>query len=163
MRRRRRGITLYEVVIALVIFSGAIAAISEGVSTGVRAALQSRLQSQAILLCESKMGEVMGGVVPRSSTGETSFAEPQLQGWTWAVSVKPGPRTGLQAIQVDVAYKLAGDNVDATFSLSRLVRDQSAFVTSETAIIANNQAQALEAAQQAASTQSQTSQSSGSN
>ena len=60
----RRGITLYEVVIALVIFSGSIAAISEGVSTGVRAALQSRLQSQAILLCESKMGEVMAGVVP---------------------------------------------------------------------------------------------------
>jgi type II secretion system protein I len=159
----RRGITLYEVVIALVIFSGAIAAISEGVSTGVRAALQSRLQSQAILLSESKMGEVMAGVVPRSSSGETSFAEPQLQGWTWAVSVKPGPHTGLQLIEVDVAYKLAGDSVNASFSLERLVRDPSAFVTSETATIANNQAQALQAAQQAASTQSQTSQPSGQN
>lgn len=154
----RRGITLYEVVIALIIFTGAVAAISEGVSTGVRAALQSRLQSQAILLCESKMGEVMAGVVPRASTSETSYAEPQLQGWTWAVSVKPGPQNGLQLIQVDVAYKLAGDSVDATFSLSRLVRDPSVFITSETAVIANNQAQALQAAQQAAAAQQQSGQ-----
>jgi type II secretion system protein I len=155
----RRGITLYEVVIALVIFSGAIAAISEGVSTGVRAALQSRLQSQAILLSESKMGEIIAGVVPRSSAGETAFTESQLQGWTWAVNVKAGPQNGLQLVQVDVAYKLAGDSVDASFSLARYVRDPSAFITSETAVIANNQAQALEAAQQAA----QQSQSSGQN
>jgi general secretion pathway protein I len=158
----RRGITLYEVVIALVIFSGAMAAISEGVSTGVRAALQSRLQSQAILLCESKMGEVMAGVVPHSTTGETSFTEAQLQGWTWALNVKPGPQTGLMAVQVDVTYKLAGDSVDASFSLQRLVRDQSAFVTSETAVVATNQAQALQAAQSAAA-QQQTGQSSGQN
>jgi type II secretion system protein I len=150
----RRGITLYEVVIALVIFSGAIAAISEGVSTGVRAALQSRLRSQAILLCESKMGEVMAGVVPRSSAAESTFTEPQLQGWTWSLNVKPGPQNGLQLVQVDVAYKLSGDAVDASFSLERLVRDPSAFVTSETAVIANNQAQALQAAQQAAQNQS---------
>jgi general secretion pathway protein I len=144
----RRGITLYEVVIALVIFAGAMAAISEGVSTGVRAALQSRLQSQAILLCESKMGEVIAGVVPRSSVGESAFTEPQLEGWTWGLSVKPGPHTGLMLVQVDVAYRLAGESVDASFSMERLVRDPSAFVTSETAVIANNQAQALQQAQQ---------------
>jgi general secretion pathway protein I len=151
----RRGITLYEVVIALVIFSGAVAAISEGVSTGVRAALQSRLQSQAILLCESKMGEVIAGAVPRSSTGETSFSEAQLQGWAWSLNVKPGQQNGMMAVQVDVTYKLAGDSVDASFSLQRLIRDQSAFVTSETAVIANNQAQALQSAQAAAAQQTQ--------
>ena len=60
----RRGITLYEVVIALVIFSGSVAAISEAVSTGMRAAVQSRLQSQAILLAQSKMQEVIAGSFP---------------------------------------------------------------------------------------------------
>lgn len=73
--------------------------------------------------------------------------------------MKPGPQNGLQLVQVDVAYKLAGDSVDGSFSLERFVRDPTAFVTSETAIIAANQAQALEAAQQAA----QQTQSSGQN
>jgi len=144
----RRGITLYEVVIALVIFSGAMAAISEGISTGVRAALQSRIQSQAILLCQSKMGEVIAGVVPHTSVGESAFTEPQLEGWKWGLSVKPGPHTGLLLVEVDVTYRLAANSVDASFSLERLVRDQSAFVTSETAAIANAQKQALEQAQQ---------------
>jgi type II secretion system protein I len=149
----RRGITLYEVVIALVIFSGAIAAISEGISTGVRAALQSRIQSQAILLCESKMGEVMAGVVPRSSVAESAFTEPQLDGWKWGLSVKPGPHTGLMLVEVEVNYRIAGDAVDASFSLERLVRDPSAFVTSETAAIATAQQQALEQARETAQAQ----------
>ena len=85
---------------------------------------------------------------------ESTFTEPQLQGWTWSLNVKPGPQNGLQLVQVDVAYKLSGDAVDASFSLERYIRDPSAFVTSETAVIANNQAQALQAAQQAAQNQS---------
>jgi general secretion pathway protein I len=145
----RRGITLYEVVIALVIFSGAVAAISEGVSTGMRAAVQARLQSQAILLCQSKMGEVQAGVVPRTSTAEAAFPDAALEGWKWGMNVKPGPRTGVMLIQVDVVYRLAGQSVDASFSLERYVRDPNAFVTSETAVIANAAATALQQAQQA--------------
>lgn len=144
----RRGITLYEVVVALVIFAGAIAAISEGVSTGVRAALQSRLQSQAILLCQSKMGEVVAGAVPRSSMGETAFTESGLEGWTWALSVKPGPHTGVQLVEINVAYQPAANSVDASFSLERLVRDPAAFVTSETLAVQNAQKQALQQALQ---------------
>ncbi len=114
-----------------------MAAISEAVSTGMRAAVQSRLQSQAILLCQSKMGEVLSGVVPPQSLAESAFPEPQLQGWKWGLSVKPGPHNGLLLVDVDVAYRLAGDSVDASFSLERLVRDQSAFATSTTADVAN--------------------------
>jgi type II secretion system protein I len=144
----RRGITLYEVVVALVIFAGAMAAISEAVSTGMRAAVQSRLQSQAILLCQSKMGEVISGVVPPQSQAESAFPEPQLQGWKWGLSVKPGPHTGLLLVEVDVAYRLAGDSVDASFSVARLVRDQSAFTSSTTAAIADAAKTALQQAQQ---------------
>jgi len=136
----RRGITLYEVVIALVIFAGSMAAISEAISTGMRASLQSRMQSQAILLCQSKMGEVLGGVIPRQSLSESSFTEPQLQGWKWSLSVKPGPHTGLLLVEIDVANRLSGDAVDASFSLARLVRDPTAFATSETAATAANAA-----------------------
>jgi type II secretion system protein I len=144
----RRGITLYEVVVALVIFAGSMAAISEAISTGVRAALQSRLQSQAILLCQSKMGEVIAGAVPRQSMAEAAFQEPYLQGWKWSLSVKPGPHTGLLLVEVDVAYRLAGNSVDGSFSLARLVRDQTAFASSASAAATENAANAAAAAQQ---------------
>ena len=144
----RRGITLYEVVIALVIFSGSIAAISEAVSTGMRAAVQSRLKSHAILLAQSKMQEVIAGVVPRQSVAESAFNEPQLEGWKWALNVKPGPHTGVMLVEVEVSYRLSGPSIDGSFSMERLVRDPSAFLTNEAAEIANAQATALQQLQQ---------------
>ncbi len=58
---QHRGLTLFEVVIAMAIFAGAITALSQALSTATRAALQARLQSQAVLLCQTKMAEVVGG------------------------------------------------------------------------------------------------------
>jgi general secretion pathway protein I len=127
----RRGITLYEVVLALAIFAGSMAAISQTIMTGTRAALQSRLQSQAILLSESKMGEIIAGLVPPRSAGG-SFAEPGLEGWTWNATVQPGPRAGIFSVEVTVARPSSGSGVDASFSLTRLVRDQLAFINSAT-------------------------------
>ena len=83
----QRGITLYEVVIALAIFSGAIVALFEALSTATRAALQARMQSQAVLLAESKMAEVVGGAMQPTSTGDVSFEESGLEGWTYSVNV----------------------------------------------------------------------------
>ena len=83
------------------------------------------------------MGEVLAGVVPPQSLAESAFTEPQLQGWKWGLSVKPGPHTGLLLVEVDVAYRLAGESIDSSFSLERLVRDQSAFATSTTTAIQN--------------------------
>ncbi|MDB5339359.1 MAG: hypothetical protein JWN70_4978, partial [Planctomycetaceae bacterium] len=58
VRCRRRGLTLFEVLIALVIFVGAMAAIGQLVANGVRAALQARFQTQAAMMCEAKLAEV---------------------------------------------------------------------------------------------------------
>ena len=138
----RRGITLYEVVLALAIFAGAMAAVSQVVATGARAALQARLQSQAILLCESKMGEVIAGVTQAQPISEATFAsDPTLDGWTWSLAVQPGPRTGVMSVAVSVACRRAGSQVDASFTMTRLVRDLTAFATSETQ--AEQQAQTL--------------------
>lgn len=139
----RRGITLYEVVLALAIFAGAMAAIAQVVATGARAALQARLQSQAVMLCESKMGEVVGGVTPAQPISEATFSsDPSLDGWTWSLAIQPGPRTGVMSVAVSVACRRAGAQVDATFTLTRLVRDLTAFGTSETQ--AQQQAQAAQ-------------------
>jgi general secretion pathway protein I len=143
----RRGITLYEVVLALAIFSGAMAAISQVIATGARAALQARLQS--LLLCESKMGELIGGVIPAQPVSEASFtSDPSLDGWTWSLAINTGPRTGVSSVEVSVACRRAGSQVDASFTVARLVRDLTAFTTSTIQTQQQAQSTALEQLQQ---------------
>jgi general secretion pathway protein I len=126
----KRGITLYEVVIALAIFAGAIAAVSQALTTATRAALQSRLQSRAVLLCQSKMSEVIGGVVPPTSSGEVPFSDPGLEGWTWNINVTPATHIGINQVEVTVRCPQGGNSIDASFTMTRMLRDPQAFVTS---------------------------------
>ncbi|HET6328936.1 MAG TPA: hypothetical protein VFG04_29905 [Planctomycetaceae bacterium] len=128
----RRGITLYEVVIAIAIFAGAIVALSEALTTATRAALQSRMQSQAVLLCETKMAEVVAGATPATSSGEVPFTDPGLEGWTWSVNVNPATHAGINQVEITVNRRQGANSVDASFTLTRLLRDPQAFVTSAT-------------------------------
>jgi type II secretion system protein I len=144
----RRGITLYEVVLALAIFAGAMAAISQAIATGTRAALQARLQSQAMLLCESKMAEVVSGAIPPLSVAESPFEEEGLDGWTWSLIVGDGPRVGLVLVEVEVACRRVGDSVDASFSFSRLVRDPQALAASSNVAAAASTASSTSASGQ---------------
>jgi general secretion pathway protein I len=146
-----RGITLYEVVIALAIFSGAVVALFEALSTATRAALQARMQSQAVLLAETKMAEVVGGAIPATSSGDVPFTDAGLEGWSYSITVAPATHAGINQIQVSVFCRQAPSSVDASFTMARLLRDQQAFVTSATqaaktkalqAGVANQQSQA---------------------
>jgi general secretion pathway protein I len=127
---QHRGLTLFEVVIAMAIFAGAITALSQALSTATRAALQARLQSQAVLLCQTKMAEVVGGAISSSGSGESSFNEPGLDGWTYRVNMTAGAHTGINQVEVTVQCRQAEQAVDASFTMIRLVRDQQAFVSS---------------------------------
>ncbi len=130
--RTPRGITLYEVVIAIAIFAGAVVALSEALTTATRAALQSRMQSQAVLLCETKMAEVVAGATPATSSGEVPFTDPGLEDWTWSVSVNPANHAGINQVEITVSRRQGPNGVDASFKLARLLRDPQAFVTSAT-------------------------------
>jgi prepilin-type N-terminal cleavage/methylation domain-containing protein len=120
-RGRRRGLTLLEVLISLLIFVGAMAAIGQLISNGVRGAVQSRLETQAILRCESKVAEVVAGVIPLQPTGAVPF--PDNPSWTWSLQMQPGPHPDLLLFQVTVEHA-AGSNVGrTTFRLTRLLRN----------------------------------------
>jgi general secretion pathway protein I len=143
----KRGFTLYEVVIALAIFAGAIAALSQALSTATRAALQSRMQSQAVLLCETKMEEIVGGVTPATSSGDVPFTDAGLEGWSWSVNVA-SPRTGINQVEVTVQCRQLENSIDASFTLTRMIRDQQAFVTTAVQAAKQKAAQAGVAQQQ---------------
>jgi len=145
----RQGLSLLEVVIALAIFMGSIAAIGQLIATGVRGAVQARLQSQAVLRAETKMSEVVAGFTPLQGASG-AFADDPL--WSWSVTSSSGSVDGLYMVNVTVAHSSATTAGKQSYVLCRLVRDP------QVAIDAYKKAQ--EAAAAAASTGSSSSSSS---
>ena len=123
----RTGMTLYEVVLSLTLFLGAMLAISQIISIGSRAAIQSRLQTQAILRCESKLSEILAGVEPMESVSNAQFEE-ETANWVWSLEIGPGPHEVLLDLTVSVSHISQDGNPDSTFSLRRFVRDPQLFV-----------------------------------
>lgn len=118
--KNRKGLSLLEVVVALAIFMGAIAAIGQLISTGVRGAVQARLQSQAVLRAETKMAEVVAGAVSLHGASG-SFADDPA--WAWSVSSAAGTQAGLYIVDVTVTHQSATTAGNQSYSLRRLVRD----------------------------------------
>jgi general secretion pathway protein I len=116
-----RGLSLFEVIVALAIFMGSIAAIGQLVSNGVRGAVQAKLQSQATLRAETKMAEVVSGVVPLHSA--TSGVFPDDPSWSWNVAVVAGSHEGLYFVEVTAAHASTAAAGKQSYSLRRLVRD----------------------------------------
>ena len=117
----RAGLTLFEVIISLAIFMASIAAIGQLISTGVRAAVQARLQSQAVLRAESKMAEVVAGLV--TLQGSASGAYPDDPTWTWSIATAAGPHANLYLVEVTAMHDAKTSAGRQSYSLRRLVRD----------------------------------------
>ncbi|MSR59971.1 MAG: prepilin-type N-terminal cleavage/methylation domain-containing protein [Planctomycetaceae bacterium] len=154
--RARAGFSLFEVVIALAIFVVSIAAIGQLVSSGVRGAVRSRLQTQAVMRGESKMAELVAGVASLQSASNTPFTDNPA--WSYSVSLLPGPHNDLYIVDLTVACTGTGDLSSTSFSLRRLVRDPAVILEMEKA---KEEAQAEQAARQSSSSSSTTSGSSG--
>jgi general secretion pathway protein I len=114
-------------VLSLTLFLGAMLAISQIIAIGSRAAVQSRLQTQAILRCESKLSEILAGVEPMESVSNAQFEE-DTANWVWSLEIEPGPNEVLLDLTVSVSHISQTGNSDSTFSLRRLVRDPQLFI-----------------------------------
>ena len=110
-RRARRGLTLFEVVISLGILLGALAAVSQLISIGSRAAVQSQVRTQAILRCESKLSEILASAEMMQAVEDMPF-EDQEPGWAWSLYVAEGPHIDLLELEVTVTH--TGQNRLAT-------------------------------------------------
>lgn len=95
-----------------------MAAVSQLITTGTQASVQSRLRSQAILLCETKMAEVVAGAVPLQVVNGATMPEATPE-WTWSLVMGPGPQTGVLQVRVTVSHQSGR----AGYTLTRLMRD----------------------------------------
>ena len=116
----RKGLSLFEVLIALAIFVCSMAAIGQLVSSGVRAAVQARLQSQAVLRAETKMAEAVAGITNLHGASGTFTDDPT---WSWAVASTQSQHEGLYLVEVTVAHAGLTTSAKQSFALRRLVRD----------------------------------------
>jgi general secretion pathway protein I len=127
----RTGFTLFEVVLAVGIFLGAIAVVAQIIDTGSRAARQAELQSAAVLRCESQMNEIVSGAVALASEEAVAFTDdPQ---WSWSLTLLEGPHADVLALEVLVVHTRRDGRVDAQFALRRLMRNPDLFLNAAAA------------------------------
>ena len=121
----RRGLTLLEVILGLAIFVGSLAVISKLVELGVRGAEYAQLQTRAVMLAESKMGELLAGIVTLDSASGDTF--PEDPAWQWTLSSSNGPVDGLVWVSITVYPSSTGElalhRERLEFTLSRWLFD----------------------------------------
>ena len=125
-RNARRGLTLLEIILALTIFFGAMAALSQLAWSGSRAAIQARLKTQAIVRCEAKLAEVLAGIEALGPKSNVAF--PDDSKWTYSVSIGDSPFPDLLQVQVTVGHTGNNSLANVQFSLNRWMRDPSIFL-----------------------------------
>ncbi len=129
---RRRGLTIFEVFLALTLLLGSLAVLSQHIAVGTGAGVRGRLQTQAALVAETKLAEVLGGVEPMSAASGAAVAEAG-PGWTWALEVTAGPQEDLLDLAVTASHVDSAGDTDASFILRRLVRDPQIYLDAASA------------------------------
>lgn len=122
----RRGLTLLEIVLSLVIFGGSMVALSQLASSGSRAAVQGRLKTQATIRCEAKLNEVLAGIEPMQSTSGVAF--PDNSSWTWSMVVTPSSHPELVQLDVSVSHQGRSRLANVNVTLRRWAREQVLFI-----------------------------------
>ena len=100
-RSDRSGLSLLEVMLALAILGGALAAIGELMRIGARNAEIARDLTTAQLLCESTVAELQLGFLPIQSVGPMPVTDLQYQTeWMYTITVQPIDQEGLTSVVV---------------------------------------------------------------
>lgn len=129
----RRGLSLLEVLLALAILGGALAAIGELMRVGTRSAEESRDETTAQLLAETIMSEVSAGLIPLQSLATAQVDDPMYQlDWTYSLNVEQVDQQGLVAVWVTVQQNTEQYARPVTYSVSRWMIDPESMTTEAT-------------------------------
>jgi general secretion pathway protein I len=127
---KRAGFSLLEVILALAILAGSIAVLGEASRLALRNAEVARDTAKAQLLCESKMAEIVVGIVPAESVGTTTFDETTTNSveadepaWVYVIEIEPTDEEGLIAVRVTVTRDMPAAKQPVSFSLVRWLPD----------------------------------------
>ena len=122
--KARRGITLMEVLVALVILLFSCIAIYQLVSMGTDRAIDVKYYARASMLCQSKLEELKFGAEPLTGGGPTAFKEDGDADYQYEIHVESGEIDELRLKKVRVTVKREKtDGRAVEVSLSCLILD----------------------------------------
>jgi Tfp pilus assembly protein PilV len=122
-RRCVRGLTLLEVILALIILGGALVAVGELIRTASRSARDARDATSAQVIADSLMSEIAAGVVPPQPIERQ--ADPIDPDFVVSVMVERPTQAGLIQVMVLVerADAIAAGRKSEGFRLVRWMLD----------------------------------------
>ena len=132
MSRTRRGLSLLEVMLALAILGLSLATIGELLRVGSRNAEMARDLTTAQILCETKMAEIVCGMLPAMTTTDSPIVDAGSgNDWLYAVETQPvAGQDGLLAVRVIVQQNPEFVFRPASFALVRWIIDPNSQTTS---------------------------------
>ena len=121
LRTPHSGFTLLEVILALAILAGAVAAIGELVRVGVHNAEVARQLTRAEMLCEGISDQIAGNAISATSaSGVQCDDDPRF---LYSVSVDQANQSGLLTVQVTVVRDLPAGEHPVPFKITRWMVD----------------------------------------
>ena len=120
-RRKRSGLTLLEVIVAMTIFMASGILIYQLVSLGNDRALDVQLHSRASMLCQSKLEELKIGVEPLNGTSGQAFSGDDAD-FQYDIAVDDGVLMDLKKVTVTVKLERDGRTLTQV-SLCQLIID----------------------------------------
>jgi type II secretion system protein I len=119
-RRSRNAFTLLEVILALAILAGAVAALGELIRTGMLNAQAARDLTRAELVAETVVSEVMAGALAPSASN-TPWDEDSR--WLYSVSTESASQAGLLALTVTVVRDAPPAQHPVSYTIKRWMVD----------------------------------------
>ena len=131
--RRRRGLSILEAVVAAGIFVAAMAMLGQLLDVGMRQVDIDRMQTVALLRCESTMEEIAAGIRPLESAEQstpTPIPDPEDPRWQTVIFSEPTEVEALLRVTVVVEFRedpesAADGEPSYREALTRLVPDRS--------------------------------------
>ena len=137
-RQNRCGLTLMEIILAIVIFGGVVAILGEVGRNALRSAAFARDMTQAELICESIMGMLLAGVIPLDiqteiplesleseypDTNAISFNSRAEPLWYYSIDIYSTEEEGLLEVVVTVHQNRPNEQRPITCRLLRWMID----------------------------------------
>lgn len=128
----RSGFSLLEVILALAILAGAIVVLGEANRLALRNAEIARDMGKAQLLCESKLSEIVTGIVPAEPVENAPFdatttasIDANEPAWLYTIETAQVDEAGLLSVRVTVTRDVPAGQHPVRFSLVRWLPDPS--------------------------------------
>ena len=117
----RKGLSLLEVILSIAILGGSLVVIGSLVNLGYQHAVNTRLRSDANIICDTTMAEVAAGVLELQTSGnQVVETNPD---WIYSVNVGDSDQPGLKVVTVQVSQQTQTTRVPIIVTATRFMVD----------------------------------------